>query len=88
VGEPLRDQIEEGVPSGVAIGVVECLEIIEVEVDYGKVGRPSALIPERTIEAFAKITPIRQRGQVVVKGQIARSLLSLLGNRQLFLDLD
>ena len=68
--EPARDLAQELVARLMAVGVVDLLEVVEVDVQHGNLAPMPLGAGEREVEVLAEHEPVRQPGQVVVIGQV------------------
>jgi hypothetical protein len=78
--------LEERIARAMSVIVVERLEAIEIDEEHRKRGRGRGCPGDRETESLAKVPSVRQGGQFVMKGQVARSLFSLQGPSQLLLN--
>ena len=74
-GQPRGHDAQQLVAHGVAMGVVDRLEAVEVEVEHGKALLERHGLHQRALEPFAEEAAVGQQGQVVVQRQAARAPL-------------
>ena len=69
-GEPLGDLDEDLVADGVAVGVVDALEVVEVDEEQGDRAGTAAVAGERPLEVVAEEDAVGEPGQRVVQGVV------------------
>ena len=74
---PVRDLDEEGVAGAVAEGVVDELEVVEVEVQHADHRAVATRRRHRSLELIAERGPIRQAGQLVAQRLLAEAGIGL-----------
>jgi len=88
MGQTPCNSAEECVTRVVSIQIVQRFEAIKIKIKHCHRWDANSVVCQSKTETFEKISAIRQRGQIVVKGQIARTLLSCLNGQQLLPRLD
>ncbi len=73
--QPIGDPAQHRVARGMAEGVVDALEAVEVDQQDGHVAVRGACVPQPGIENPVKLDAVGQLGQVVGAGQMTQTLL-------------
>ena len=76
--EPVRNSLEESISHGMTKGIVDALEVVEVEEQDAEHAIVSARLRERHAESLLEQETIAEARQTVVVGEIADLLLGLL----------
>ena len=74
-------------PASMAVGVVDVLEVVQVDVEDGDLAPVPLGAREREVEVLGEHEPVRQAGQVVVVGQVGHPLIGQLAGGDVAPDL-
>ncbi len=75
---PLGEDLERAVARGVAEGVVDLLEAVEVEVDQRELAPGAARARDRLLQGVLELEPVRDLGQRVVAREVTDAPLGAL----------
>ena len=75
-GEPFGDLADQLVAGGMAVGVVDGLEAVEVDQQHGKPGAGAAEQSQFLVEPEIEGTPVRQQRELVLSGEPLDLLLA------------
>lgn len=78
VTQPGRQFHQEFVAGVVTIGVVDGLEVVDIDVEHRNQRRPGIPVPRQVCQTLVELTAVGQIGQRVVAGQMADLGLRLL----------
>ena len=81
--QPVRHFNQQQVADIVSLGVVECLEIIEIDEQQRTLTFIANTARQRVLQPIHQQPPVRQPGERVVKGQIANLLFRFLALRNI-----
>jgi hypothetical protein len=82
VGQPPGHRLEQGIAGGVAAGIVDAFEVVEVDVQYRAITAAGMRLGDQPVQPLHQHAPVRQAGQHVKEGQLADGLggTALLGD--------
>ena len=84
--QPLRHLLEQFISSLVTQGIIDLLEVVEINEQQGHLQPVAAGLMQRLVQAVQQHRPVGQTGQAVIVGQLVKLLLTF--EQRLVADLD